>query len=348
MRTYSVLERDMGEFKEVGRIEEREGKVLLVGFKDDEEKFYSKVGFGEKAYAPEDKDYIDVLIEKFALSSSIAIKLIEVGKGGHGSGSWDGPGKPRFAHQNKQEENKVRSGKFSIEFDDKGEIEFQLKEMGLSVKHIQDMCDLKEASKVELTIQSQFNGVYTIAEWYNKDSKGKDKRVGRFEIMLEDENDTFGTPKKAEITLLKADHTGIGLKEFYREAEAKLKSSGVKEIQLCADITIGRYFWAKEGYNFIKRREFLEARDKMKEFAEFKLKKLGKTKSELKDISSQIDKIKNVKEMALFDCGLLLKSGTWKITNEEVKADIVLHLGKAYMLDKDKGVGSWDAIKKLK
>ncbi len=83
MKTYSILEREKGEFKEVGRVVERENKVFLVGFREEAEEFYSNLGFGEKVYTPKDgQRYIDALIEKFMFSSSIAIKLIEVSKGG--------------------------------------------------------------------------------------------------------------------------------------------------------------------------------------------------------------------------------------------------------------------------
>lgn len=78
-RKFAILEREGLKFKEIGKIVEKNGKVFLVGFNKEDEKFFmERIGIGEKHYTPEDgSEYVDAVVDEFMFSSSIVVKLLE-------------------------------------------------------------------------------------------------------------------------------------------------------------------------------------------------------------------------------------------------------------------------------
>lgn len=155
MKTYSILKRIGREFKEAGRVVESDGHIILVGFNDVDEEFFSTIGYGEKGVTPKDgEEYIEALAQVFMFSSNVAVKEIfgqeekMIAKGGRGSDSWNGPGYPRFQHSSANDNEPAKASKIS-----RPQTEADMKKgkfgKGYWITPIDDLIDLKKYINTE-------------------------------------------------------------------------------------------------------------------------------------------------------------------------------------------------------
>jgi len=127
---------------------------------------------------------------------------------------------------------------------------------------------------------------------------------------------------------------------LYNRQIYTLRNAGASEIQLYANISIGRYAWAKKGFDY----------------------KEGSKKYTLRRVNSNFRKWAD-------DKGIPEPSGGWPtfdsahsvatyshpthtvkgsdIYNDDVADDYVMHLGKAFMLELHHGHGPWNGVLKL-
>ena len=122
---------------------------------------------------------------------------------------------------------------------------------------------------------------------------------------------------------------------LYARQKARMTEWSYDSIRLEANITIGRYAWAKEGFKYSNPGEASQARTNLKHW-------LGQ--NGMRDLAKQYaDKIAHLADpydFATFDIpGVTMRGG--QINNAAVGPDYVMHLGKAFMLDRG-GHGSWN------
>jgi len=132
-------------------------------------------------------------------------------------------------------------------------------------------------------------------------------------------------------------YTGKGLGEdFTARVIRTAKEKGLDAITLEANITIGRYAWAKKGFDYSDPGE--PGNTTIPNFKNW-CKRRGITLPKNLNIRSAND-------MANFRIpGVKIKGS--HIKNEAVPADLEMDIGKAFMLDRE-GHGSWYGILRLK
>lgn len=129
------------------------------------------------------------------------------------------------------------------------------------------------------------------------------------------------------------------------------KAAGYKIMYFNADITIGKYSWAKEGAVFAQSNKDREARAKLYKFAKVKI--FGATPyitnedaeqrfPDFKKFKRAVRKLKTAYDFATFNWKDFKIAGR-DIRNDAVPHDMQMNVGKAFMLDDYLGMGSWDA-----
>lgn len=132
-----------------------------------------------------------------------------------------------------------------------------------------------------------------------------------------------------------------------KKAIALAKKLKLKHIEMFADITIGKYAWAKMGFDFADKDDFKEAKKGFKKYTRDLLKKKGLTLSTEQN-NALIDKfraIKTAKDLADFKVPGLEATASElteliQFDNQDVPGHIRLDVGKAFMLD-EYGCGGW-------
>lgn len=143
-----------------------------------------------------------------------------------------------------------------------------------------------------------------------------------------------------EISMKRYMNKGIGSKIATR-ATMLAKMAGYEKMTFSADITIGKYAWAKEGANFARGDALEWANEKFQSWlsrAAVQLPWNDERRSIL--LGLQLPRFNSAYDIATYDPGIVV----WgrEIRNKGVKKGMKLHLGKAFMLD-DFGLGSWSA-----
>ena len=122
---------------------------------------------------------------------------------------------------------------------------------------------------------------------------------------------------------------------LYERQKARMAEWSYDAIFLEANITIGRYAWAKEGFEYSDPGAASQARTNLKHW-------LGQ--NGMRDLAKQhAGKIANLTDpydFATFDIPGVTMKGR-QISNAAVGPNYVMHLGKAFMLDRG-GHGSWN------
>ena len=149
--------------------------------------------------------------------------------------------------------------------------------------------------------------------------------AGRVELGLRPSRGDFHL---AYITLPKSIQGGGNAREKVAAWAAMAKANGYSQLSLLADISVGRYAWAKLGFDFkdeLIRKNF---------------------QSNLSDIAKpyglKVPIFKTAKEMASWNPGIQIKPSAIRPVSGEVK-DNPTSFGKAFML----ASGPWDGVLKL-
>jgi len=138
---------------------------------------------------------------------------------------------------------------------------------------------------------------------------------------------------------LQEKYQGGGMaKKLYRKQLMFLAASGYDYAVVEADISIGIYAWARQGMEYDPRQardhifENITTQRGIKEW--LRVKGLGR-------FVDQVPKFNSVQDVANWDPGFIVK-GSEIDSYGEVPEDMEMHLGKAYMLDRnDYGHDSW-------
>jgi hypothetical protein len=132
--------------------------------------------------------------------------------------------------------------------------------------------------------------------------------------------------------------------------EKKLKEKGYKTVELFADLTVGMYTWAKMGFDYVA--PTVSARERALKKYTKRFVQYVKDRAPLDSYAraralKEIEKVKHASDMAKLDVGVIKTASAWGIDNEDVPRSMKMHLGKAFMLDENRGHGTWDAVKSL-
>ncbi len=148
-----------------------------------------------------------------------------------------------------------------------------------------------------------------------------------------------GKVAKNDVFDLDEKNKGFG-RTLYKQQIDVLTRAGYEEIQLFADITIGRYAWAKMGFNYASQPAFY-AKAASEEFGKWASKRgIGEPKGGW-------PKFKSVRDVAVYKMSGVTMLGK-DILNRDVPSSMKMDLGKAFMLDKSPdGHGAWDGALKL-
>lgn len=129
-------------------------------------------------------------------------------------------------------------------------------------------------------------------------------------------------------------NTGIGT-QLYAKQIAMLKNKGFAAITLHADSDIGRYAWAKQGFQY-------GISDGSKENIQFHHWAANRGITVPNKFNG-----KTPQDFANFKLPGVKLYGD-QISNPSVPKDLLMDVGKAFMLDKANGHGDWDAFLPLK
>ncbi len=164
---------------------------------------------------------------------------------------------------------------------------------------------------------------------YWKDAEGED--VG-FAIRILD-----GKVAKNDVLGLGEKNKGLG-RALYKQQIDVLTRAGYEEIQLYADITIGRYAWAKMGFNYADPGETASTSGRFQKWAD---------KRDIKPPKGGWPKFKSAYDVATYKIPGVSMVGK-DIANRDVPLSMKMDIGKAFMLDKEPdGHGAWGGVLKL-
>jgi len=186
-----------------------------------------------------------------------------------------------------------------------------------------------------VTVRGKIVGIETKIVWKDEAGEtvakatrgfdGKHKRTMNFDFEVE------------------ASKQGQGLgRALYRQQIDVLTRAGYKEIALTADITIGRYAWAKVGFDY-----FDSATESSMKSTAFRYWARGRG---IEEPAGGWPRFKSAYDVATYKISGVSVLGR-NIRNSDVPSDMSMDVGKAFMLDKTEGGqgghGSWDGVLKL-
>ena len=142
-------------------------------------------------------------------------------------------------------------------------------------------------------------------------------------------------------------------KEILGRIEDISRKANKEKIELLADITIGPYAWAKQGFDYSDKNKLKEAQKDLKGYIMSVARPIG-LKVDKGILNEQIMKCKTPEDIANFKVkGLEFSAKQLKklngFENEGITGDhlkTIMHIGKAFMLD-NAGHGDWIGVKKL-
>lgn len=121
---------------------------------------------------------------------------------------------------------------------------------------------------------------------------------------------------------------------LYSRQKAVLKERGYEKIVLLANVSIGRYAWAKKGFNYRYAKDGIDNRDEIQAW----MTNLGLVR-EAQEHGKLFDTFTKPSDYANFNIPGAMITGR-QINNYDVAGDYSMPIGKAFMLDWD-GHGSW-------
>ena len=212
-------------------------------------------------------------------------------------------------------------------------LEELLRGMGVSsIEDVQDLFAAGEDVDVEVTLfTSTYKGVTANAKLT--------LRVGQLWSHLGVAERSFDLEKGAihNISLEITEQQKGVASALYDNEIAWGRSHGYKQIQLFADVTIGRYAWARKGFDYANPQDARDATQFFPVWAQAR---------GIAEPPGGWPVFKHAKDVADYDIpGVRVPKGA--IRNDDVK-DEAMHVGKAYMLDRnDDGHGSWHGVLSL-
>ena len=213
--------------------------------------------------------------------------------------------------------------------------------------------DAKEASEM-LLADAAASAFYGSDFDYNLTDG--DNGYAKVEIMTKDKGDYAGflditvDPDESDVHLdyfsIPNEFMNQGIAEdLLRGIAERAKADGLRQVSLLADISIGKYAWAKYGFD-VGSYNPVNVERMIWGWAERKglLNDGGANKTA---IERAVRETRTMRDLAALDVNdIRLKAGRGgdpaTISNYDVPKDMQMHIGKAFLLDDDGGYGSWD------
>lgn len=203
--------------------------------------------------------------------------------------------------------------------------------LNLTEQDLVDMFSLPGGYSADIAVESSRHGVFVEVHW--KDGAGED--IGKAARVF----DTNGEVMNMSLEF-SSEFQGRGLAEsLYSRQIARCKERGFDKITLCANVTIGRYAWAKKGFDYQADWRADNATREFKGWA---------SKKGIKVSPGDWPKFKSARDVATYKIPGVSVLGS-QITNGDVPSSMKMSVGKAFMLDTAPGGhGFWMAALSLK
>lgn len=188
------------------------------------------------------------------------------------------------------------------------------------------MFALPDAASTTIILEDEIEGPVSVM-WFDQDGKILGRAAREFP------HHTGQCKNHSLILNTELQDRGIAASLYARQRE-RLKEWGYDTILLEADISIGRYAWAKEGFEYADPASAGYARTGLKHW-------LGRNgmRDLAKKHADRISKLNSPRDFATFSIPDVMILGK-QIENIAVKPNYEMIVGKAFMLDRG-GHGSW-------
>jgi hypothetical protein len=202
----------------------------------------------------------------------------------------------------------------------------------LSVEQLEDMFHMTGYT-AEMYVGSMGNGETRVqVEWY-------DEEMGR---LVATAKNSYSEGGYAYFDLLEVEsyYQGRGFaSEFLGKQFRTMGEAGYYGVRLQADISIGKYAWAKAGFDYSGGWGINQAQDKLYDWLK---EQQGVDAEKYRDVI--YEDTWSAYDVAEFRVDERVWYGS-DISNADVESDHMMHAGKAFMLDADYdgGHGSWEA-----
>lgn len=265
-------------------------------------------------------------------------------KGGPGSGNWGHAGRP--GKRGGSAPRSVAQQRWDIIDSFRGEVKLRagsppdgLSEEDLIAMFSLDHLDPNFRTRI-FTGYKDNNHLFIVVE-----DKSTGKRVLYSERTIDWKDDGSLRCRNSKLKIEK-DYMDQGIaSDLYERQIHTLREAGFEEISLHADMTIGRYAWAKKGFDYDGIHYAKEATSQFQRWA---------NNQGITQPVGGWPVFKTAHDVATYKMpGKRRSLGSFKIMayfidNPDVPSDMMLDLGKAFMLDQgDFGHGSWDGVLKL-
>jgi len=240
----------------------------------------------------------------------------------------------KFAEKSSSSDHKVKAkvhGNKSI-----------IEEYGIKSDSFNDLANFEGVEEVEIDVKATIDGTISCATVFYKEGKP----FGEADFDIEDYSMDID-----HVSFETQEHQAKGYCTAFLENTKKLcKKFGIEEINLFADITIGKYAWAKMGFDFADEGYVLDVKRELKKYANKIIEKKGLSLSseQTKKINFMIRSIKSAKDIADLKIPGLEATAAELNTmigfeNDDVDKSLRMDIGKAFMLD-DYGLEGWNGV----
>lgn len=205
-----------------------------------------------------------------------------------------------------------------------------LRRANMTEEKLAQLFDIGPSAKANIRIRDWGDRVEINGEWID---------VATGENIGECIRELFPEQKKAYLTVLSFEPgyigNGVGMK-VARQWFDELGAAGYEKAELYAGLTVGRYAWAKEGAIYADPGQAARSTQLFREWAS--QKNINLSEGEYPTFTSVLD-------VATYSHPRGATLTGKDITNRDVPPDMVLPLGKAFMLDISfNGHGGWNGI----
>lgn len=195
---------------------------------------------------------------------------------------------------------------------------------------IAELFDIGPSAKASIVIRGDSNEIEIAGTWTNRDTG---------EMIGECTRRLFPNERNAYLDVLAFEPgyigNGAGMKVARQWFDA-LNDAGYEKAELYAGLSVGRYAWAKEGAKYIDRTQAARSTALFREWVAGKNITLA---------DNEYPTFTSVLDVATYTHPRGLTLTGKDIVNNSVPADMVLPLGKAFMLDiQFNGHGGWNGV----
>jgi N-acetylglutamate synthase-like GNAT family acetyltransferase len=217
-----------------------------------------------------------------------------------------------------------------------------------NVNRIMDMLQIKEEDIKDITnVMTDFeSATVSVNSWDDENLHIENKykvKVGEESKTAEFNFSLYPDKKECHIDMVDLPRAEQGKqtgKAFLQKVEETMKKKGIRNLSLCADLSVGGYAWARMGFDFKDSNDFKTAKSSILKLLKQKNIKMSDEEQE------KFDKLKTAKDVSEFAVkGADFTGKEWKlILHKDIPKDMKMHIGKAVLLGE---VNFYDAVKKV-